>query len=232
MFIVSGIYKIENIINHKVYIGQSNNIYRRYKEHFSPNSKLSNTYLHYAIKHYGIENFTFQILKVTYDLDYWEKFYIYWYRSADSNYGYNLTTGGQAGSRKVNDFTYTDEMKKKMSESAKINWSNPEYKMKIIELQNEGKWTDEARNKRAEATRNMWRSGKFKNQAEKLSKRNKGRKMSDEMKLKMKEVSKERELKHSQDYELYLSLGGDLNRNEFVKHYKDGVNDLLIGVKK
>ena len=103
--------------------------------------------------------------------------------------------------------------------------------MKIIELQNEGKWTDEARNKRAEATRNMWRSGKFANRSNISSWSPKGRKMSDEMKLKMKEVSKERELKHSQDYELYLSLGGNLNRNEFVKHYKNGVNDLLIEVK-
>ena len=28
-----GIYKIENIINNKVYIGSSNNIERRWKEH-------------------------------------------------------------------------------------------------------------------------------------------------------------------------------------------------------
>ena len=30
---VSGIYKIENLINHKVYIGQSKNIYARWKQH-------------------------------------------------------------------------------------------------------------------------------------------------------------------------------------------------------
>ena len=31
--VISGIYKIENLINHKVYIGQSVNIYKRWKEH-------------------------------------------------------------------------------------------------------------------------------------------------------------------------------------------------------
>ena len=222
-----GIYKIENVINHKVYIGQSNNIYRRYKEHFSPNSKLSNTYLHYAVKHYGVENFTFQILKVTYDLDYWERFYIYWYRSADNNYGYNLTTGGQAGGRKINDFTYTDEIKKKMSESAKMNWSNPEYKIKIIELQNEGKSSESFHKNRSEATKKQWLNGNMKNQAEKLSNYWTGVKKSEETKLKMKESSRLRELKHSQDYEIYLSYGGELNRREFCKHYIKGVNTLL-----
>ena len=28
-----GIYKIENLVNHKVYIGQSKNIERRFREH-------------------------------------------------------------------------------------------------------------------------------------------------------------------------------------------------------
>jgi len=42
MFVISGIYKIENVVNHKVYIGQSIDVYRRFKEHFQSSSKLSN----------------------------------------------------------------------------------------------------------------------------------------------------------------------------------------------
>ena len=37
---ISGIYKIENIINHKVYIGQSKNIISRFKRgHLLPNGE-------------------------------------------------------------------------------------------------------------------------------------------------------------------------------------------------
>ena len=67
----------------------------------------------------------------------------------------------------------------------------------------------------------------MKNQAEKLSNYWTGVKKSEETKLKMKESSRLRELKHSQDYDLYLAMGGELNRREFCKHYKKGKNMLL-----
>lgn len=229
---ISGIYKIENLINHKVYIGQSKNVQRRFSEHFRiSNSKNHRSYLYYSMNHYGIENFSFEIIKETYDLDYWEKFFIYWYQSDNEEFGYNLTTGGQKGSRKIDCFVYTDEIKQKMSVAKFNNWQDSEYRKRMLESQRKGKWTDEARKNRSNATKKMWESGKFKNQAEKISKKMKGRKMSESMKLKMKEVSKIRELKHHQDYEIYLSNGGDLNYNEFCKHYKNGINNLLEELK-
>jgi group I intron endonuclease len=224
---VSGIYKITNVINAKVYIGQSKDIVRRFREHFNEKSKVSNTYLHYAMMHYGIQNFVFEVLKETYDLDYWERFFIYWYRSTDNEYGYNLTDGGQKGSRKIDTFSFTDEMKQKMSESAKRNWSDENYRKQIIDFQNKGKQTDEARKNRSVATKKMWQNGKFAEQAKKISKKMKGVEKSEETKLKMKKASKIRELNHHRDYEIYLSNGGDLNYNEFCKHYKNGINDLL-----
>lgn len=225
---ISGIYKIENLINHKVYIGQSKDILERFKQHINcavnGNGK---SYLYYSMRHYGVDNFSFVIIKETYDLDYWERFFIYWYKSYESEYGYNLTTGGQKSNERKDGFIYTDEIKKKMSESSFKKWKNPEYRKNILNAQNKGKWTDEARKNRSLATKKMWEDGKFKNQSEKIAKWSKGRKMSDLMKLKMKEVSKIRELKHSQDYELYVSMGGELNHREFIKHYHNGINDLL-----
>lgn len=224
---VSGIYKITNLVNGKVYIGQSKDVLRRFKEHFSLGCNVSNQHLRYSMKHYGIENFTFEILLKTYDLDYWERFFIYWYQACDSEYGYNLTTGGQKNSERRDGFIYTDEMKKKMSEAAKRNWSDKDYHDRIVASQNKGKMSDIVRKRRSEATKRMWETGKFKDQPAKISKWSRGRKMSESMKLKMKEVSKIREAKHHLDYEIYLSNGGQFNYNEFCKHYKNGINDLL-----
>lgn len=224
---VSGIYKITNLVNGKVYIGQSKDVLRRFKEHFNIKSKVSNTYLHYSMKHYGIENFVFEVIMKTYDLDYWEKFFIYWYQSFDSEYGYNLTEGGQKGTRRKDDFVYTDEIRQKMSIAKKKNWQDENFRKNVLQAQNDGKSTQQARKNRSEATKNMWLNGKFSEQPAKISKWSKGRKASDETKEKMKEVSKIREFKHHQDYELYLSNGGELNYNEFCKHYKKGINDLL-----
>lgn len=60
-----GIYKITNLINGKVYIGQSIHIEKRWKEHCqdSANSLISKD-----IKKYGKENFLFEILEETKDI--------------------------------------------------------------------------------------------------------------------------------------------------------------------
>lgn len=96
--VISGIYKIENLINHKVYIGQSKDIYKRWYCHkyntFNEKSKCYNYYIYNAIRKYGIENFLFEIIKETYDLDYWEIFLIQIYKSFDVKYGYNMSEGG------------------------------------------------------------------------------------------------------------------------------------------
>lgn len=49
-----GIYKIENLINHKIYIGQSINIEKRFLVHKTSNDGC---YIHNAIQKYGIMNF-------------------------------------------------------------------------------------------------------------------------------------------------------------------------------
>jgi len=62
----SGIYLITNMINGKMYVGQSKNIYNRFKSHkasaFSENVKRH--YLLYrSIRKYGLENFRFEVLE-------------------------------------------------------------------------------------------------------------------------------------------------------------------------
>lgn len=84
-----GIYKIENTLNHKVYIGQSVHIEIRWKEHCRPSG---DSVIAKAIQKYGKENFTFQVLKECdiEQLDELELFYIKKFNSIVPN-GYNVT---------------------------------------------------------------------------------------------------------------------------------------------
>lgn len=107
-----GIYKIENLINGKVYIGQSVDIKERWNEHKLINSRTSKESLkkqkyplYLAFQKYGLENFSFEILEECSleELDIKEQFYIKKYNSyvdfPNSN-GYNLTLGGN-GNQKI-----------------------------------------------------------------------------------------------------------------------------------
>lgn len=60
-----GIYKIENKINGKIYIGQSNFIERRWTQHKSPyeQERHADFPLYKAFKKYGIENFIFSVIE-------------------------------------------------------------------------------------------------------------------------------------------------------------------------
>jgi group I intron endonuclease len=55
-----GIYKIENVVDNKYYIGSSNNIDRRWKQH---KLSMERSYLHHAIKKYGLTDFHFEVLE-------------------------------------------------------------------------------------------------------------------------------------------------------------------------
>ena len=83
-----GIYKIENKINHKVYIGQSINIERRWRQH--KRCHLNHP-LYNSFKKYGIENFTFEVLiqSKKEKLNELELYYIQKYNSTNNSFGYN-----------------------------------------------------------------------------------------------------------------------------------------------
>ena len=88
------IYKIENLLNHKKYIGQTNDPKRRFKEHKNMSENGSNVKILYlAIKKYGIENFSFEIIEKTPYYNEREKYWISHYDSFRN--GYNMTEGGE-----------------------------------------------------------------------------------------------------------------------------------------
>jgi group I intron endonuclease len=94
-----GIYKIENLIDHKCYIGQSINIEERWKIHKKTIHGCEDEYnypLYRAIRLYGLENFDWSIIEECSkeELNDKEKYYIKEYKSIVP-YGYNQTFGGQ-----------------------------------------------------------------------------------------------------------------------------------------
>ena len=88
----SGIYKITNIKNQMVYIGQAVNIGSRWRTHVKRGLKAeegTSNRLYTALWEEGVENFTFQVVEFCdrKDLTEREKFYISMYQSKE--YGYN-----------------------------------------------------------------------------------------------------------------------------------------------
>ena len=110
----SGIYKILNKTNNKVYIGSSVNLKSREYKHFwmLNNNTHDNQFLQNSFNRNGLENFVFEVLENC-DLDLLierENYYINNYKSNNNDFGYNLAT--------VNEFrrnTFNDNVKLNLS---------------------------------------------------------------------------------------------------------------------
>jgi group I intron endonuclease len=92
----SGVYKIENTVNHKVYIGSTRSLTARKNEHWSqlrrqchPNQHLQNSW-----NKYGEENFVFSVVENTGVLEMLdaEKKWIDSLKATDRMFGYNNET--------------------------------------------------------------------------------------------------------------------------------------------
>lgn len=94
----SGIYCIENLINGKKYIGQSNDVYTRWSKHKSAlnNDNHDNDYLQKSWNKYGADNFKFYVLEFCEieKLNEREIYYIELCQSLDRSKGYNIAAGG------------------------------------------------------------------------------------------------------------------------------------------
>lgn len=94
-----GIYKFENKINGQVYIGQSVNIEKRYKQH-KTNCNLSDrnkSKFYQALNELGFDNFSFTIIEhcLPNELNEKEIYWINYYNSVEQ--GYNTLSGGTYG---------------------------------------------------------------------------------------------------------------------------------------
>lgn len=142
---ISGIYKITNQINGKIYIGQSNDIYRRWKEEKFYKGHCNNP-LKRAFNKYGLENFDFEIIEECSieELDEKEIYYISLYKSNEYEFGYNLTSGGGR-------CFFSDDVKKRMSMAHKGMKRTKEAIRKSAEFHKGRKRSEETRKKQSEA---------------------------------------------------------------------------------
>lgn len=85
------IYKITNLINNKIYVGQTTQSPEvRFGEHCRFRKNNATMLIALAIKKYGKENFTFEVLEETDNLNEREAFYIDLFQSNVKGIGYNI----------------------------------------------------------------------------------------------------------------------------------------------
>lgn len=144
------IYKATNLINNKVYIGQTiNSLEYRKNQHIRETRSLQrkNVYFHDAISKYGANNFLFEEIdsaKTLDELDQKERYWINFYHSTDKNCGYNLDSGGRSGGVK------SEETKKKIGITTREKWSNPEIAEKMMNGLKKGNETQKNKPRKVE----------------------------------------------------------------------------------
>lgn len=139
----SGIYRIRNIINSKVYIGSAVNIYNRYCEHLGDlnSNKHHSKRLQNSWNKHKEENFEFDILELCSKESLIEKeqYYIDMYQSFDKTKGYNIC---KIAGNSLN-YKHTTESIEKMREFGKKKVINPKA-IEAMQKANIGKKKPEA----------------------------------------------------------------------------------------
>jgi group I intron endonuclease len=120
------LYRITNLINQKVYLGQTMYPKKRWNNHKYEARKLHpEFYLHKAIAKYGVDNFIFEIIaqsKIQEDANEIEADLIVQYDSRNPKMGYNIMPGGKIHSG----YKHSDETKEKMRQIALQRGCNAE----------------------------------------------------------------------------------------------------------
>jgi group I intron endonuclease len=136
------IYRIFNINDGKSYIGKCENGIKRILDHYHsckrPKAQYRARLLYRAIAKHGLDNFRWEILFESFDVEFLDKAereLIASYKTVDREFGYNITAGGTGGNVWL---TLTPEeaasAKFKLSEAGKRDFlNNPERRQKAAE---------------------------------------------------------------------------------------------------
>ncbi len=178
------IYKTTNLVNGKIYVGQTRKTGVAFKRYMG-----GGLYLNRAIKKYGKENFKKEILETLYesatqeDLNDRETFWIAKLNSQDLNVGYNLISGGAYNhTDRVGKYTHSEETKQKMRDAAVARIDRVIGQKKIAKKNKNGQRTYKSGHRFSDEHRRN------------LSEAHKGKVISDETRKKMSEAAQGREV--------------------------------------
>ena len=121
------IYKIENKLDGKIYVGQTQRtLEERMKEHYR-NSRAS--YIDRTIRKYGVENFHAEIIETCKTVEELNEREMFWIAKLNCKFpnGYNLTDGGEGS----NGYKATPELSARLSAMRKGRRNTPEQRAKI-----------------------------------------------------------------------------------------------------
>ena len=170
---ISGIYKIENAVNGKIYIGQSCNLKQRINEHKRnlKNNEHQNNHLQLSYNKYGIENFGYSITEECDEniIDDREIYWIAFYNCCNRNKGYNSEYGGNKNKH------HSEESKQRMKNSQKNFTKERLQKMSLSHIGNTH--SEETKKKMCDSHKGFTHSEESKL---KISKNNSGKERSSE----------------------------------------------------
>ena len=216
MEIICGIYKITSP-SQKIYIGQSINIYKRWKYEYKKLHCKSQCLLYRSFVKYGVENHIFEIIHQCEreQLNELEKYYVGLFQTFNSKHGLNLRDGG-------NNFKHSKETCDKISKS-NIGKSRSEEQKQRISDAHKGQvaWNKGLKNwrpkyKHSEETRKKMSVSAMGN------KRSKGIIRSEEFK---QNVSKKNKGKHFK-----TSPNKGKRFNKITKHYEQNTTFCKHGI--
>lgn len=175
---MKGIYKITNLTNNKVYIGQTDRLNEREREHFYRlgRNEHHNEYLQKSFNKHGKDNFKFEIIELSEDLDDRELYWLNEYGGLNSENTYNFKN---PKTKEWSEYTKVKQSKSMLGEN------NPNFG---------NKWTDEqkekaSKSKKGKKLEDLIGEEKAKLVKEKMSKSQTGRKHPEEVKEKIRQAN-------------------------------------------
>jgi len=179
------IYKATNVLNGKVYIGQTiRTLLKRQAEHIRITKRNPEQYFHKAIHKYNAENFEWEVVDYASsieELNEKEKEWIWLNYSNNSQFGYNLTEGGEGSSGRV----VSKETKLLIGSKSKNRFVSEEAREKH-------RISSKGRRHSEETKKVMSAKGKLRSQSEEARLKNslahKGKKVSEESCMRQSEM--------------------------------------------